>query len=97
MLAHLLCCLYTRHKAHVRRNDDTCRVQRGAKTHKDADAILTLTPAQRVSSPRVRPHWQRRLFRLMGRLSLDLDLGGVWGGVCGLSTVHDAGRVSVLR
>lgn len=93
MLAHLLCCLYTRHKAHVRRNDDTCRVQRGAKTHKDADAILTLTPAQRVSSPRVRP--QRRLFRLMGRLSL--DLGGVWGGVCGLSTVHGAGRVSVLR
>ena len=80
------------------RNDDTCRVQRGAKkkkkTHKDADGILTLTPAQRVSSPRVRP--QRRCrFRLVERPSL--DLGGVWGGVCGLSAVQDAGRVSVLR
>ena len=69
-----------------------------AQTHKDADAILTLIPpAQRVYGPRVRP--QQRLFRLIERLNLDLDLVDVvWGGVvCGLRKVHNAGHMSVLR
>lgn len=37
------------------------------------------------------------LFRLIEHLDLDLDLGDVWGRACGLSIVHDARRVSVLR
>lgn len=65
------------------------------QTHKDADAILTPTPAQRVHGPRVRP--QQCLFRLIERLDLDLALGDVCGRACRLSIVHDAGRVSVLR
>ncbi len=61
------------------------------KTHKDADGISTLTPAQRAYSPRVRP---QRLHRVIERLDLDLD---VCGGACGLGKVHGAGRVFVLR
>ena len=85
----------------AKRMSDATTIRAGynaAQTHKDADAILALTPARRVySPPRVRP--QQRLFRLIERLDLDLDLdlGDVWGGVCGLSKVHDAGRASVLR
>jgi len=83
----------------TKRMSDATTIRTGynaAQTHKDADAIFTLIPpAQRVYNPRVRP--QQRLFRLIQRLNLDLDLVDVWGGACGLRRVHDAGRMSVLR